>query len=179
MIDLMDRLPPNYRGSPEVALFQGALQAEVEGVWSAREDLAQQLDPRTATWGLSYWESALGLEASDAKDTDDRRSRVISKLRGRGTTTVGLIQSVAESFANGEVEVVEDAANCEVSIRFVGEIGAPPNLDDLSDALDDIMPAHLAWSYVIRYRRHSELAGMTYGQLATYTHGQLREEAEL
>lgn len=36
-----------------------------------------------------------------------RRTRILNKLRGAGTTTKQMIQNVAESFSNGQVEIVE------------------------------------------------------------------------
>ena len=58
---LMDYLPENYPASRETAAFQEALQPEADALWAARDGLLAQLDPYTATWGLDYWERALGI----------------------------------------------------------------------------------------------------------------------
>lgn len=173
---LIDYLPENYHGSTEMVALQEAIQPEIDALWEMRHDFLLQLDPMTATWGLTYWEKALGLKNGTEKQIEFRRSRVVAKLRGRGTTTVALIQEVAESFSNGEVDVAEVAEEDRLEIRFIGGIGIPPNLDDLKETLNEIIPAHLAWDFVIAFRLHSEVAAYTHGELAAFTHHQIREE---
>ena len=78
--------------------------------------------------------------------------------------------------ANGEVEVTEYPSLFKLEITFVSRIGVPPNIDDLTTALKEILPAHLAWDYVYIFRTYDQLTPYTYGQLAAYTHDQLRNE---
>lgn len=175
-MQLMEYLPERYMDSVETVTFQEAFQPELDLVWQGRNELLLQLDPNTATWGLSLWEEALGLPTDTTRDIEYRRVRVVAKLRGNGTTTVALIKSVAESFSNGEVDVVEFCNEYRLEIRFVGTVGLPPNLDDLADTLDEILPAHLDWKFVIYFRTHGQLAPYTHGELAAFTHHTIREE---
>jgi hypothetical protein len=172
---LLSYLPEYYEGSSESVLIQMAIQPEVDAAWSGRDDLLLQLDPHTATWGLDCWESALGLQTDHTRDLEFRRTRVVAKLRGQGTTTVALIQAVSESFSNGQVDVREFAPEYRLEIHFVGTIGIPPNLEDLQAALDDILPAHLAWEFVIYYRTHEMASQYTHGELAAFQHTTIRE----
>ena len=175
MRDLMDYLPEWYQDSPETVATQKAIQPELDMIWTARNDLLLQLNPNTATWGLDFWEEALGLPTDKSKELAFRRTRVVAKLRGSGTTTVPLIKNVSESFSNGEVEVAEFYSEYRVEIRFVGTIGIPPNLEDLRDALCDIMPAHLVWEFVIYYRIHQQVRPYTHGELSAFQHQTIRE----
>jgi len=75
-------------------------------------------------------------------------------------TTVAMIQSVAESFSNGDVEVTELSERYRVGIKFVGNIGTPPNMDDLTAALREIMPAHLGWDYRYMYLLIRDIHGV-------------------
>lgn len=177
MRPLMSRYPDFYRGSQEFADLQGALEPELEALWDARDDMMAQLDVETATWGLRYWEQTLGIPVEEAKPVDYRRSRVKAKLRGAGVTTVAMIRDVAESYSNGAVAVLEHPADYRLDIKFVGTVGIPPNLEDLTDALREILPAHLWWDYIIVYNTHNVLAGYTHAQLAGHTQLALREEA--
>lgn len=175
MKDLMGYLPESYGGSPETQIIQAAMGPEMEALWGGRDGLLEQLTPYTATWGLALWERGLGLATDESKPVEYRRTRVVAKLRGNGTTTVELIKSVAESFSYGEVAVVEHYSDYKVEIRFVGTVGLPPNLEDLRAALRDIMPAHLTWDFVIYYRTHGQAGAYTHGQLAAFTHSTIRE----
>lgn len=147
----MDLLPPFYKESYEVTLIQNGLETEVVKIAAAQEDLINQIFVNTATWGLDYWERYLGLEVNLNKPYEFRRSRIMSKLRGKGTTTVKMIKNVAESFSNGEVEIIENNSNYSFTVKFVGTKGIPPNMEDLKSAIEEIKPAHLAYQFEYTY----------------------------
>ncbi len=162
---LIGRYPDFYMGSPEFVEMQEALEPEVLELWTAQGGLMDQLCVNTATWGLQYWERTLGITVEQGKDLEYRRSRIRSKLRGSGVTTVALIESVAESFSNGDVAVTEFPQAYRLEIKFVGTIGIPPNLEDLTASLREILPAHLAWDYVMVYNTWDMTARHTWDEL--------------
>lgn len=172
---LLEYLPAFYANSPEMEDLQAAMQPEIDRLRAETESMMEQLCVRTATWGLVYWERGLGIPVDLAKPLDYRRSRVESKLRGQGTVTKAMIQNVAESFSNGQVDVLEYPAEFRFEVKFTGTIGIPPNMDDLSDALEEIKPAHLTYTYIILFRTWELLGQHTWGQLAAYTWRQLKE----
>ncbi len=162
---LIARYPDFYMGSPEFVEMQEALEPEVLELWTAQGGLMDQLCVNIATWGLQYWERTLGIPVEQGKDLEYRRSRIRSKLRGSGVTTVALIESVAESFSNGDVAVTEFPQAYRLEIKFVGTIGIPPNLEDLTASLREILPAHLAWDYVMVYNTWDMTARHTWDEL--------------
>ena len=162
---LIARYPDFYAASPEFVDLQNALEPEALALWTAQGGLMDQLCVNTATWGLQYWEQTLGITVEQGKDLEYRRSRIRSKLRGSGVTTVALIESVAESFSNGDVAVTEDPQAYRLEIKFVGTIGIPPNLEDLTASLREILPAHLAWNYVMVYNTWDMTAQHTWDEL--------------
>lgn len=172
---LFDRLEV-YKNSQEVEGIQAGYQFMLDGIGYFVDDLLAQLYVDTATWGLALWEEYLGLTESVAPGSDytARRETIKARLRGAGTTTVALIKSVSESYANGEVEITEDNAHYAFSVAFVSSLGQPPNLIQLKDAIEKVKPAHLAVSYVFIYTTHAELIGFTHADLAAYTHEQIR-----
>lgn len=172
---LIEYLPDFYAASAEVSSVQAAISTQAAALRAARDGLLAQLNVSTATWGLDSWERALGITKKAADTTAYRRTRVMSKLRGAGTTTVAMIQTVAESFSNGEVEVIEDSANYRFDIKFVGTVGIPPNMDDLTAAVEEIKPAHLDYDYIIIYRTWDMIGTYTWDELAAYTWDQVRE----
>lgn len=129
----------------------------------------------TATWGLARWEQEYGIATDENKPIEQRRSVVRSKIRGIGTVTPALIKSVTESYANGEVAVSVDYANYTVTVTFVSTYGVPPNMQDVQQAVNDILPAHLAVKFVFRFYTYNELISSrrTYAQLLGGTYDQL------
>jgi len=175
MTNLSDYLPKPYKNSPEAIELQAALQKWVDLLHADRGDLFEQFFIDSATWGLKLWEEALGIPVDISRPLDFRRSRIESKLRGLGTTTKQMIENVAASFSNGEVEVIECNGEYRFDIKFVGTIGIPPNMDDLTAAIEEIKPAHLAFIYVYLYRTWAMVSHLTWDEAAAYTWDQLRE----
>ena len=175
-MSLIDLLPNYYAGSSQVVELQGAYEKWTDALLAAKTDLFEQMNVATATWGLTVWESALGLETDVSKSSAFRRERIMSKLRGAGTTTTQMIKNVAESFSNGEVTIIEYNSEYKFEVKFTGTIGMPPNMDDLTTAIEEIKPAHLAYSYVYIYNTNQTLGDYTHAQLSAYSHNQLRNE---
>ena len=175
MTGLIAKYPDFWAGSAEFVDLQTSMEPEIAALRERQADVMLQLDIATATWGLRYWEEALGIAVETGKELEYRRSRVKSKLRGAGVVTVGLIDSVAESYSNGEVEVTEYPAEYRLEIKFVGTVGIPPNMEDLTVALQEIMPAHLQWDYIIVYNTWDMVKPYTWAELASRTWAGLKE----
>lgn len=167
---LLEHMPEEYRDAPEVRVVEEALEAQAAALRAAREDLFRQLDVDRATWGLELWERAYGLAVDVAKPLEQRRERIIAKIRGTGSVTAAMLQNVAESYTNGEVEVIERPGEYGLELRFISVLGTPPNIEDLSAALVEICPAHLAFRYRYRYLLVREIHGaMMLSALETQT----------
>ncbi|NLW89978.1 MAG: DUF2313 domain-containing protein [Syntrophomonadaceae bacterium] len=118
-------------------------------------------------WALDIWESELGLVSYSGKALDQRRSRIISKIRGIGTVNIALIKSVAEAYTYGSVEVTPDPATYSFTITMTDKHGIPSNYEDMQAAIEEIKPAHLGVTYVLRYLIWNELdaEGLTWNEV--------------
>ena len=130
---------------------------ELDNIYSAVDVVRNQFFVDTADFTLERWEKELGIEVNNSYDTSYRQSRIKSKLRGQGTITVKLIENVAESFVNGDVEIIENNPLYSFTVKFIGPRGIPPNVDDLKAAIEDIKPAHLVVVFEYRYLIWDEL----------------------
>jgi Uncharacterized protein conserved in bacteria (DUF2313). len=175
-MNLIDLLPDYYNGCPQVVELQGTFGNWTDALLEAKSDLFSQVNVSTATWGLNIWEKTLGIEPDVSKPYAYRRSRIMSKLRGAGTTTIAMIQNVAESFSNGEVTIIEHNNENRFEVKFTGTIGMPPNMDDLTEAIEEIKPAHMSYSYIYIFTTNQTLHAYTHSRLSAYTHYQLRNE---
>lgn len=171
---LIDMLPQNHKNSKETSDIQNVQDIQVKKIQDAKDDLFLQLSVETATWGLTIWEKALALITDITKSYDFRRSRIESKLRSQGVTTKAMMQNVAISFSNGATDIIEYPAEYRFEVKFTGTIGIPPNMEDLTNTIEEIKPAHLAYAYVYVYITHETLHKYTHAQLAAYTHIGLR-----
>lgn len=154
---LIEQYPEFLRNSPEFSDLQAALQPELDGLRARLEDMTEQLDLETATWGLDLWESTLGLVPGRAMGPRARRARIAGKLRGAGTSTVEAVHQVVESFTGGEAEVIERAREFRVELRLRSEHVL--DLSHLSAALREMLPAHLTFGLEFTAGEASRILG--------------------
>lgn len=174
-MDLMELLPNYYRGNVTMEKLQSILAEKIQALANDINETIDQCFVNTATALLSRYEKIYGLDVDISKSNEFRRERIRAKIRGVGTVTKEMIKAVARSYSNGEVEVIEDPANYRFIIKFVGTLGIPANMADLILTIEEIKPAHLAYTFEYTYRTYGELAAYTHEQLSAYTHQALRE----
>lgn len=165
---MLTYLPRYYETSRVMRSVMDADGSELDLLQQAFDETLQQLYVQTATWGLDLWEAELGIGTDREKPISQRRSAIISKIRGTGTVTIELIQNVAQAYEHGTVTVKQQPALYQFTVQFVDTLGLPPNLDDLKDAIEDIKPAHLAVQYSFRYLSISEIQGLTIDQIQAH-----------
>lgn len=147
--------------------FYTAVAPELEAVGGAVADLPKQIWPHLATWGIARLERVFGIPIDPSRPVEARRSALVAKLRGSGTSTLNQIKAIAASYANSGVALAERFDAYTVEIEFTNDLGVPPYLDDLKATLRAAIPAHLAIEFVLRWLTLGELAatGVTWGQL--------------
>lgn len=173
-------LPDLYADESTLHGFADASGPEFDMMRAAIEGVLAQVFAPTATWALETWERELGLPIAPRVGDDERRSRVVARLRAHGTATHERIRTVANSFANGEVVVIEDYAAYRVTLRFADVRGEPLNLGAVEAAIRTVLPAHLAlvteriyttWVRVDALREtwdQFDARALTWDQLPTY-----------
>ena len=176
MSNLISLLPDRYANSAEIVAFQNAFGKWVDALADAREDLFLQIHVSTATWGLDAWERALGIETDTTRPIAQRRSKIESQLRGLGVTTKAMIKNVAESFSNGQVEIVEFNNEYRFEVRFTGSTGMPPSVRDLMTAIERIKPAHLNVLYVYTFQTWSAVKNKRWSDVKLTTWAELKNQ---
>ncbi|MCR8645573.1 YmfQ family protein [Paenibacillus sp. N1-5-1-14] len=175
--ELFEYLPAFYEPIYEIRTLVQTEGLELDTISNQIESILDQTTVGTATWSLERWEKEFGVRTEAGKPVDQRRSVVISKIRGTGTITSNLIKAVAESYANGEVAVTVDYPTYTVQVEFIGKYGIPPNIEDLKSVLRGIVPAHLEIEYKFKFVTFGQLefVGKTFGEIESsgLTMGQL------
>lgn len=170
---LIDRLPSFYNESKEVMDIQGALENERATLERKIKTLINDLFVITAE-NISEWENFVGIKVDVSKPLEYRKNNVIARIRGKGTTTKELIKNVSESYADAEVDIIENNNTYSFVVKFVGMKGIPSNLEDLKKAIEEIKPAHLSVSYSFTYNTWEMVSHMTWEEVGNITWDQLR-----
>lgn len=179
MKKLKDYLPDRLLSLP-VAEFQDAFQPEIDKLAEAVFETAEyELFAKTADRWLPLWETAYGLPVDPQKPLSFRRSRLMSKLRGAGTTTAEMIRSVVSSYSNSACTVEEIPGEYRFEIRFTDVVGIPPNMEDVKATIEEIKPAHLAYGFVYLWHIWGDYASQTWGSLSGMVWGSLKGENQI
>lgn len=145
--------PDYYRESLVMAQIWGTIAEELAARETDNDEIMLQLNVQTATWGLDIYEKTLDIPTDLSKPYQQRRERILSKMRGPGLVNLAKIKEVAESYYGGEVELTNSPTTYQFTLKFVSSYGIPENVEDLQAAIDDIKPAHLevlyAYSYIL------------------------------
>ena len=76
----------------------GAEGAELDKLAQELEDQLDQYYPETATWALSRYEQDLNIPVNLSKPIEQRRSVIISKMRGSGKVSASMLKNVAQAY---------------------------------------------------------------------------------
>lgn len=158
--DLMQYLPKYYFDVYEAEQIQDTISNELGLQRFLIEDLLRQFFVDTATWGLYAWEQTFGIRVNTSLTYESRREVIKAKMRGTGTTTKAMVEDVAMAFSGGEVRVIEYPRESRFVIQFVGIKGIPQNMDGLINTIDNIKPAHLAYSFKYTYTVWNFISGV-------------------
>lgn len=148
--ELKSYLPRYYDESPQMNAICDSSGVEFEDLYSNVFDLTNQCFPQTATWGIKYWETFLGIPESSAEDLSTRRAKIISKLSRTSPITPYEMRRILGNFVDNAV-----LTQFPEEYRFEISLQTKTKLEKVLDAIirevEEIKPAHLDFSISINY----------------------------
>ena len=142
---LIDKLPFFYEECPKTNTIQNGLSSEINNLYSKVDSTINQLYVNTATWALGEWEKFAGIKKTDGT-IEQRRSRVASKLKAKGTTTLEVMKSLCKSYSE-DIKVTEIFDEYKILLELIAtkENDIPKTYDfaNMNEAIWEIKPAHL------------------------------------
>lgn len=98
---------------------------------------------------------------------EGKRIEIEARWKSTGKSDLELLQTIANSWRNGEIEV--KFINGIIEIYFVSLVGIPSDIDSLKFMLEEAKPAHLGINFTFRYRTWGMLPPRTWRELSQYT----------
>lgn len=175
MINLMEYLPYFYQDSEVVKEIQGALSLVANKVAQDSLDTLNQFFIDTVDEkGLSYWENMLYI-SNNTLDIEQRKLNILSRLRGRETTTEEVIKRTVKDYTGLECIFEPHYNQYLFKIIFSGTTGKPNNFELLVKQIEKIKPAHLEVEYVFSSRTHGDLRQFTHDTLSKNIHSDIKD----
>ena len=142
---LIDKLPFFYEECPKTNTIQDGLSSEINNLYSKVNSTIDQLYVNSTTWALSEWEKFADIKKTDGT-IEQRRARVASKLKAKGTTTLEVMKSLCKSYSE-DIRVTEIYNEYKILLELIAtkenDIPKTYNFSDMNEAIWEIKPAHL------------------------------------
>ncbi len=155
-MQLKDYVPSFLSSDKILSKVYEEQQKQVDSTNKDIQDLINQCFVETATWGLDTWEKELGIQSNYNESYSIRRSRILAKLRGQGTTTKEVIKQIAESYVE-EAQVTEHNPEYYFNLKLLSHKGFPYGFESLYEAIGEVKPSHLNVFYKLTSITNSKL----------------------
>lgn len=159
-----------YQENEIFTAIQNAQALEYDRIYSNDMDLALQLSPLTATWGLVYWEESVGLPMHNNTDYETRRPAVLAKLAKAENFSAEMIHTLVQAYGK-HCTVTVNSNTSTVTITFTD--GLPNLLPALQEAIEGIIHAHLGTVYKVIFS-YAQLESYTHEKLSNFTHDEMQ-----
>ncbi len=161
-MQLKNYVPSFLSGDKILSKVYEEQQKQVDSTNADIQDLINQCFIETATWGLDTWEKELGIQNNINYSYAIRRSRILAKLKGQGTTTIEAIKNICKSFVE-DVEVIEHNPEYYFQINLLSHSGFSKGFDTLYDSIREVKPSHLGVSYILRAITETDFRVVMFG----------------
>lgn len=139
---LLSYMPDYYKNSE---IIKNILNSNAVELTKAQEKILNTLNQfflLDTDTSLSRWEKEFGIITNNTLSIDERRKRILSKLRGLGTSTINVIKNMCLSYVE-KANIIENNSDYSFTIELISSVGFPSFIMNLLEMLEEIKPAHL------------------------------------
>ena len=141
-----------------------------------------QRNPKTATYSLQEWANMVGCNI-DGLSNENAQKEILMSMKTQTQVTKEAVKRLVETNANAECTIEEQFNKYIITVTFTSKIGIPPNIEQIKKKLREVLPAHLNYTMVFKYRTWGDLGNMnkTWGYFTNkgYTWEDMRTRTEL
>lgn len=173
---LIDYLPQFMKEYTEMMEIMKTEQVEIDDLWSAADAaFSDQYILDATEYGVSRWESMLGIQPKGTATLDERKFKILTKLNQELPYTLRKLElALTNLCGEGRFSIVTIAKEYHIEVKLALE--SKENYQEVVDVLKKMIPANMTQYVQIMYNKHEVLMQFTHGELSAYTHEQLRNE---
>lgn len=145
--DVSKYLPLFLINDPTFKSWLDTQSAEHKRIWLDIIDAWKQCYVNEATWGLSDWETFLGIPTDEKLSYTVRRAAIIAKMNGTQTVTKAFLERTINSFTSDKSSRVVDHPD-QYSVDIYLPNGGVLSFEEMDKAIRTFMPAHIGWRYI-------------------------------
>ena len=145
-VDILQYLPAFLSRSPDFKSTNDADSKEHDTIRIAIQDVLDQCDVASATWGLERWEELVGLETNTERTDEERRNDILARLTNPPSVTLDFINRIINLYVTDGTGFAEDHPE-DYRIDIEIPEGKYTKLDELKATLEIYVPAHIGLQY--------------------------------
>lgn len=145
--DVSKYLPLFLINDPTFKSWLDTQSEEHKRIWLDIIDAWKQCYVNEATWGLSDWETFLGIPTDEKLSYTVRRAAIIAKMNGTQTVTKEFLERTINSFTSDKSSRVVDHPD-QYSVDIYLPNGGVLSFEEMDKAIRTFMPAHIGWRYI-------------------------------
>lgn len=140
---MMNYVESYYQESLFYTAQNNAKGKELDIIHTIIEDLPNQFNPQTATWGLRLWEEMLGLEVG-SNNIIERRNYIMMKLLIQQRITPISLERLIKNIAKTNVDIIRNVAPYTFQVR-VRDDSLDCDSSLIRRIVEDYKEAHMAF----------------------------------
>ena len=175
-INLLDYLPVFLHEIEDLVKLSEAETPEIAELWENLSSLQnEQYISDSTEIAVKRWEKILGITINDDDTLDQRKYRIMTRLRMRLPYTYNNLKANLITLCGEKgYKLNVDPVACTIEVRVT--LGVKYMFDEVEKLLDKVLPCNLLLDFRLLYNRHQDFKKYTHAQLKTLTHKQIKEE---
>lgn len=140
----LERISPIYANAENFLSILNAIFAEIDVLVDNGALLAKETMPQTSEALLNLWEIEYGINKDVTLSTDERRKRVLAKIRSRAAMNPYKLQEIIRSETGVAAFVTENTGKNQFTVRLVANNQSELRHEiQIQNIIDKHKPAHL------------------------------------
>ena len=142
--------------------------------WS--EELKKEIFVQTCTWSIDIWEWVYGFEPDETMTLEERRQRILNRVRGVRPINPEVLRLGVEELAKADTEVHDFVGPYRFEV-IIHPKNSPIPFDKILKYLRDTKPSHLSYDFRILIEAKDPAVIGIGGRLGIQAHIGMAEEA--
>lgn len=142
---IIDYVSPIYGDSYVGLWLYEAIGIVLSEIYEIAEQLRYETNPMTTELLMSYWEEHYDLYDDSSLTMEQRRARLLDKIRYRSSANPERLEQSMEAVLGVPVEITERVAKNTFQVNIVGSVSDFKKIRQALSVLDRRKPAHLIY----------------------------------
>lgn len=174
--NILEYLPDFLKDVKEIKVHASAEYPELSSLWTAVDNAYNdQFLYTMGENGVSRWEKMLGISPMGTDTLEDRRFRIINRLNAQLPYSYKMLEGHLMQMCGADgyrMSYDKDTFTLTVKIALTSK----KQFGEILDLINQMIPLNIVLNYDLLYNTHEILGRYTHAQLASFTHGALRNE---